>query len=280
MLVKSHPGFWFSKLDSPAGRVSPWVGLAVALAWAPPASARILKTRSANGQAGLLVGSGFEFESDGSSTEYGVPLLAEWSPFEPFKIGLEPTFVFVQDAGKPLVAGFGETELAFTYEFVTERRVRPSFSFEQVAKLPTAVPDSLGTGEPDVSLGLIVDKDLVWFDVELNTVYTFIGSPTGDNLHNTVEVGLAADIPLNWFLDVEVEGVVSTGRLSGAGGSGGIGGFRSGTAAEEGGSEAEGTVGIAEALTRHLKIEEGVNFKADGAWQVVAAWEYDFGEGD
>src|SRR5262245_28668714 len=108
-----------------------------------PASARILKTRSGVAKADVLIGAGFELETAPDGSEYGVPVVLEYAPVPRFKIGIEPTMVIVDDPDAPPVAGFGELEEAVTFELVTERRVRPSISLEQVAKLPTALPADL-----------------------------------------------------------------------------------------------------------------------------------------
>ncbi len=242
-----------------------------------PADARILKTRGGVGQADLLIGAGVEVEATPDGNEWGLPLLAEYAPTRYFKIGLEPTFFVIDEPGQTPIAGFGEIEETITYEFVAERRYRPSISLEQVAKLPTAAPADLGSGQPDVSFGLVVDKEYPRFDAELNVVYTFVGKPPDIDLHDTLELALASEVMLNWLLSVEVEVVASTGALSGQAGGGGVGGFR--RDAEEGGSEAEATLGFAEELTPHFKLEEGFTVQVSGNWQLLAAWEYEFGHG-
>jgi hypothetical protein len=49
---------------------------------------------------------------------------------------------------------------------------------------------------------------------------------------------------------------------------------------EQGSNEIEATLGVAEHLNEFLKLEEGVIIQKDGSWQVVFAWEWDFGGGD
>jgi hypothetical protein len=75
---------------------------------------------------------------------------------------------------------------------------------------------------------------------------------------------------------VDVEGEIVTSTQGVRGRSGTISGIGS---AEAGGSETEGTLGLAEHLFERLKLEEGGVYKSDGSWQLVFAWEWEFGSG-
>ena len=48
---------------------------------------------------------------------------------------------------------------------------------------------------------------------------------------------------------------------------------------EQGQSESEFTLGLAESRSEFLKFEQGVIMKSGGSWQFVIAWEYDFAGG-
>src|SRR5439155_6252920 len=136
------------------------------------------------------------------------------------------------------------------------------------------------TGEADYSIGPIVTKELVPFDLDLNAVYTFVGSPPGVHLQNTFEASLAAEWHLTTVLDIEAEVVTSTGaggRFHGQAGS--LGSLANIGGAVLGQSESEGTLGFAEHLSDRFELEEGMILKSDGSWQAVAGWEFDFGEG-
>jgi hypothetical protein len=116
-----------------------------------------------------------------------------------------------------------------------------------------------------------VSKDLVYFDVDLNLLYTFVsGSAQQDNL----QIALAAEWPLNHRFDVIAE-VVTT-----IGGSGVRGPFGTPGILTEGNgtqNETEGTLGLAWHANKYLKFEQGVTRASDRSWQFVVAWEWSFG---
>ena len=249
---------------------------------AAPAGAKILKTRRPGQyrELALNIGSGFEYGTDSEQTEYGFPFLVEYGFTKALKLSVEPGYVMVRKKNGGSFNGPGDIETTLTCEFPTERRYRPGLALEGVAKWPTARRGELGTGQADYSLGVIVSKEFVQFDLDLNAVYTFIGSPPGAHLENTFEAALAAEWHLTPALDVEAEAITSIG----AGGGfralpGTLGGFANLGGAVQGQSESEGTLGLAEHLTTWLKLEEGMVLKSDGSWQAVAAWEWDFGGG-
>jgi len=265
------------------GTLAPW-GLACChlimtslLATATPASAKILKTNRP-GQISVLaltVGSGFEFATDSEQTEYDFPFLLEYGVTEALKLAAEPNYVHVNAKDGGTISGFGDLETSVTYEFLSERRYRPSLSAQGLIKWPTAAHNEFGTGKVDYSLGTIVSKEFVHTSLDLNVIYTFVKSPPGSRLQNILETSLAAEWHLSSVFDLEGEIVASIGSGSGSSGKpSSIGSF--GT---PGGRETEGTLGIAELLSERLKLEEGFILKSDASWQAVAAWEWDFGEG-
>ncbi|TMQ58828.1 MAG: hypothetical protein E6K76_06810 [Candidatus Eisenbacteria bacterium] len=249
------------------------------VAIAQPASATIVKTKRLR-ELALVIGSGIEYESDGDQTEYGFPFLLEFEPSDALGFTFEPSYVSIRDknAGRT-VRGVGDLETTVAWEFLGERRNRPALAVEGSAKWPTAKHEEIGTGKADYSLGGIISKEFVHVDLDLEALYTFVGSPPGVNLRNTFEASLAAEWHLSSFLDLEGEVVTSSGSGSGFRGQpgtlGGLGGLG---ASEKGGRETEGTLGLAEHLTDHLKLEEGIIYGSDGSWQAVAAWELDFAE--
>ena len=255
---------------------------AILVAIAAPAAAKILKTRRPGEYKALAlnVGSGFEFGSDSEQSEYGFPVLVEYGFTKVLKLSVEPSYVLVRKKKGGSIEGPGDLETTLTCEFPTERRYRPGLGLEGVVKWPTARRGDLGTGEPDYSFGVIVSKELVPFDLDLNAVYTFIGSPPGVSLKNTFEASLAAEWQVTAVLDVEAEVVTSIGaggRFHGQPGS--LGGLANLGGPEQGQSESEGTLGFAEHLSDRLKVEEGIILKSDGSWQAVVGWEFDFAEG-
>jgi hypothetical protein len=265
-------------------RAGPAVGLALVLVIAAgaPASARILKTRRL-GQPGqglaLTIGSGFEYETDPEESEFGYPFLLEYEMTRALKLSVEPSYVQIRS--KPgergtSVSGSGDLETTVEYEFLSERRYRPALTFEGIVKWPAAAHEEIGTHEMDYSLGLIVSKEFVGFDVDLNALYTFVGSPPGVELQNATEVSFASEWHLRPALDLEGEVVTSTGGgIRGQSGTlGGVGGRAGSIGPSE--NLTEGTLGLAVHLNDYLKLEQGLVAKSDGSWQFVFAWEWDF----
>jgi hypothetical protein len=242
-----------------------------------PASAKIVQTRRFR-ELALVVGSGFEYQSDGEQTEYGYPFLLEYGPSDALKLTVEPSYLRIRDkvAGRT-TSGIGDLETTVAWEFLTMRRYRPALVVEGIVKWPTAKRGELGTGKTDYSIGAVVSKEFVHVDLDLEALYTFVGSPAGVQLKNTNETSLAAEWHLSSSLDLIGEFVTSGGGGF-RGQSGTIGGFGGLGSVGSGGRESEGTLGMAEHLTDHLKLEEGLIYKSDGSWQAVAAWELDFGE--
>ena len=249
---------------------------------AAPASAKILKTKRPGEyrELALTLGSGFEYETDSEESEYGFPFLVEYGFTKILKLSLEPSYVLVSKKHGDSIKGPGDLETTLTCEFPTERRYRPGLALEGVVKWPTARRGDLGTGEADYSLGAIVSKEFVRFDLDLNAVYTFIGDPPGIRLKNTFEASLAGEWHLTPVLDIEAEVVTSAGaggRFVGQPGT--LGGFGNIGGPEQGQSESEFTLGLAERLGSRFKLEEGMILKTGGSWQTVVGWEFDFGEG-
>jgi len=260
--------------------------LACALgAHANPAWSKIRKTRETGQyrdyhEFPLTIGSGIEYETDEEGSEYGFPFLIEYGLTDAMTLAVEPDFVVVDPVDRPVAHGFGELETSVVYEYVSERRNRPALSAELLVKWPTATHDSLGTGEIDYSLGGIASKEFVGFNIDFEVLYTFVGSPPGIQLDDALEISLASDIHLGRIVDLELEVVTSSGggirsRVSAIGGP-----VLPSDIEDAGGNQTEGTIGIAELITAHLKLEQGVLFASDGSWQLLAAWEWDFSGGE
>lgn len=244
-----------------------------------PASAKILKTRRP-GQRGLAltVGSGFEYETDTEESEFGYPFLVEYEVTKALKLSAEPSYVQIRSKpGKPgnTLSGSGDFETTAEYEFITERRYRPGLTAEGIVKWPTAAHEQLGTHATDYSLGLLVSKEFVGFDVEASGLYTFVGSPPGLQLQNATEFSIASEWHVRPALDIEAE-VVTSGGGGIRGRPGSLGSIAG--AGSVGPSErlTEGTLGFALHLNDFLKLEQGAVGKSDGSWQIVFAWEWDF----
>jgi hypothetical protein len=246
-----------------------------------PAQAKILKTRRPGQyqELALTVGSGLEYETDGEESEYGFPFLAEYGFTQVLKLSVEPSYILVRKKSGDTISGMGDLETTLTCELPTERRYRPGIAFEGVVKWPTAPRGDLGTGETDYTVGAIVSKEFIPFDLDLNAAYTFIGSPPGVHLENTFEASLATEVHLTPTLDLEAEAVTALGAGGFRGTPGTLGGFGNIGGPEQGQSESEFTLGLAEKFSERFKLEQGAIFKSGGSWQFVVAWEFDFGEG-
>jgi hypothetical protein len=161
---------------------------------ATPAAAKILKTKQASQyrEFQLTIGSGFEYEGDSEEKQYDLPFLVEYGVTKALTVTVEPDYTFLDKAGAASIRGFGDLETSLVYEFVGERRSRPSLAAEVLVKWPTASSDSLTTGETDYSVGGIISKEFIHFDVDSEWLYTFVGDPPGVDLSNSSEISLAA----------------------------------------------------------------------------------------
>ena len=239
-----------------------------------PASARIIRSRPSAASASyegavpsvwaplyaFVLGGGFEYERSREQTEYGFPFLLEYNVTEKVKLTLEPKYTSLAARSRDArsVKGFGDLETSLAYEFLRERRYRPALSVEGRIKWPTASDPDLGERRRDYTLGLIASKDLVFVDVDLNVLYTFVGERERED---TIEVSLAAEWHVNRDVDVIAE-VAQVTRLGGRDGERG---------------ESEATVGLAWHVNKFLKLEQGVVFKERGIWEAVFAWEWRIG---
>lgn len=254
----------------------------VALIAAPrPAGATILKTRRPRVLA-LTVGSGFEYASDSEKSEYGYPFLIDYGFTEKLKLTVEPSYIVLRSKVGGSVRGLGDLETTLESELVTERRYRPALTLEGIVKWPTGRHAEFGTGKRDYTLGVLLSKEFVGGDADFNATYTFVGSPPGTHLQNSIEASLAAERYISRTLSFlgEIVTTQGSGVFRGQPGSiSGIGGLPK-VASEPVGSNTEGTLGLAEHLNRHFKLEEGGILKTDGSWQLVFGWEWDFAGGD
>ena len=251
-------------------------GLALLLAM-PSASARITKSRSsastnvsgATPEGKLwqpfystILGAGVEYTSQNGITEYGFPLLIEYSFNNRLTLAIEPKYVSIvsHSADQESVKGWGDLETSLIWEFLTERRYRPAFSLETGVKWPIAEHADLGEPGFDYTVGLIASKDLVYLDVDLNALYTFSGH---SERRDSVELTAAMAWHLTPRLDFigEVSMTIPAGQR----------------VAEPVSMTTEALAGLAWQVNKHLKFEQGVIFKERGEWEAVFAFEWSFG---
>lgn len=252
-----------------ASRIPLSLLIAAALVWiAQPVSARITRTRPSPSQTyspllPLTIGGSFEYESNDEAQQFDLPGLFEYNFSEKLRLTLEPDYVKINSRDEevlPSASGFGDLETSLDYEFLRERRYRPALTAEAKIRWPTAQDPAVGADGTDYGLGLLLSKDFVYFDADLDLFYTFIGS---EGEQDTLEIALAAEYPVNRYIGLIAE-VVDTTRTGSAGPDGG------------GDNEFEGTVGFAWHLNRFLKIEQGVTLKNTGTRQLILSWEYSF----
>ena len=244
------------------------------LATAPPLAAKIRTTKQSASSSWspltpLVIGSGFEFQTDSEQSQYDFPILVQYNVTEALRLTVEPNFVHIgaKTDGVDSVTGFGDLETSVEFEFLSERRLRPAVSAEALIKWPTATDSDIGSPGRDTSFGLILSKDLEVVDLDSNLLYTFVGDPDEGN---TFEISLAGEVHLGELFDLEAEVLTSVGTGSIRGRPGTIGGLGSGS------SGTEGTLGLAWHANEHLKLEVGGVLSSDGSWQLVSAWEWSF----
>jgi hypothetical protein len=185
---------------------------------------------------------------------------------------VEPDVVYIKSKSEDVgsVSGLGDLETAVEYEFLGERRYRPALTAEGLIKWPTATNPDIGAPGTDFSFGLIASKDLVFMDLDLNALYTFVGDP---EQKDTLEFSLAGEYHLNRHIDLEAEVLTAIGTAGIRGRPGTIAGFGG---SRGGGDTTEGTLGCAWHVNHHLKLEQGVVLGSDHSWQIVFAWEWSF----
>jgi hypothetical protein len=207
---------------------------------------------------------GLEYQSDRDQTEYGFPIQLEYNLTEKLKLILEPTYTSIASKSEESrsVNGFGDLEAAVDYEFLSERRYRPALAVEGRIKWATAEDPDLGEPGNDYTFGLIASKDLVYFDLDLNVLYTFVGDREQED---EVEVSLATEWHVNRYVDLitEVSNVMRTKSLRDA-----TNGSR---------NETEATVGLGWQINKNLRLEQGVVLKERGEWELVVSCEWNFG---
>jgi len=209
----------------------------------------------------LTIGGGFEFQNDSDQSEYDFPLFVEYNFSETVKLTVEPEFVYIDSNSTNVtsVGGLGDLETSVEWEFLRERRYRPALTAVGLIKWPTASNAELGSPGEDYTAGLIASKDFVYVDLDLSALYTYSGDP---DQQDTVEISLAAQIPLNHKLDLLAELVDTIETGYGAPGAGK--------------NDFEGTLGVAWHVNNYLKLEQGIGISTDGTWQILFGWEFSF----
>lgn len=253
-----------------------WILVTVVITSLSPVSARITRTHpsaasTSFAEAGpsvwglfypFVLGGGFEFQSDCDQSDYRFPFLIEYSVTERIRLTLEPEFVHIVGKTKNArsVHGTGDIEAWVAYEFVTQRRYRPSLSVEVGNRWPTAIDPDLGEPGWDYTVGLIATKDLVIVDVDVNAFYSFVGNRERED---TVELSLSTEWHVNPYIDLIAE-VATVAQVGGSRG-------------DQPRNEVECTLGVAWLVNEFFRLEHGIVLSDRGGWEVIFGWEWNIG---
>lgn len=223
--------------------------------------ASIFKTRRSPSSVTLpfvLVG-GFEYESDSDQTQMDVPLALQYSFSEIFQASIETAATRIRTHGEDsrTVSGLDDVETNVEYEFLRERRYRPSLAAFGGIKWSTSTQPDIGTPGTEYSAGLVATKEFDFFELDLNAIYTFSGDP---ELQDILEIPFAFDVPLNHFFSIALE-IAPTVDMGGGG---------------EGSAQTEYTLGALWRASEFSTIEGGVVVRNESSWQVLCGWEYSF----
>ncbi len=218
----------------------------------------------------LSTGTSAEFQGDATSFELSVPVFIEWGITQRLTVLAEPRFKYVTYQGVDTTYGLGDLVTAATFEFVHEGKVAPALAAEGEVKVPIAM-NGLGTGKPDYSVGLVARKSLGPVSLDVRAIYTFVGSPTGANLSNTLRGTVAGEWQVSQRLDV-------LGEVAFGNGTGGdVTLLLHRGEVPESGIEVEGTVGLAEHVTDRLKLVQEGSYSSSGSKRGMFGLEWDFG---
>jgi Putative MetA-pathway of phenol degradation len=248
------------------------LGLAALLLASGAANARVVKAkRTAKVAHEVVIGSRFELEDH----EYELPVLLEWSPNKRLELSAEYAYARIDLDSGERVGGFKDLDLGAVYELLPARRERPGLALSLDVKVPTAGNRDFGTGKPDFGIGFVLTREYVHFEAQVAASYTFVGSPKNDPLTNGYELSASVEWHPTTRVDIFGEVVASHGGSTGFG----VGGT---SPANTPGSntETEFTVGIAEHLGPHFKLEQGVSHATTTSILYIVGWEYDFGFGN
>lgn len=240
---------------------------ACAIAMTSPAlgQSTVFRTRTAasstwNPALRLTFGIGIDYEHGNEQKETAIPFLVEYNFSEWFRVTAETGFKFV-DSTDPEVGkaeGLEDTETGLDYEFLHERRYTPSFTAVGLIKWPTATDADVGDPGTDISAGLTLAKDCVYFDLESNLIYKYT---TAAELPDSVEFSLAWSYRVNYKWELQLEGTRTFG-VSGPN--------------KSDVDETEGTFGFTWQITPFQALESGVLYKNDGTWGISVGWQYSF----
>lgn len=207
----------------------------------------------------LVVGGGFEFETDSDQTQYDFPLFAQYSFTETFQLSVETALSHIdaKSQAASTLTGIDDLEAALEYEFIRERRFTPSFTVLGGARLPTASDSNLGSSGTDLTIGLIATKEINNFEIDFNAIYTASGDSGQQDI---LELPLALEYSLTHSFSLAAE-IAPTLDMGGGG---------------ESQSQIELTLGGIWQASPFWTLESGLVLRDDSTWQLVFGWEYSF----
>ena len=242
-----------------------WMGLLVTAASCTIAMqecrAQALETESARSlKKGVYeMGTAFEFQRSTDGTERTVPLAVEYGVTYRLSALVEPVvYTAIRPKTGPRATGVGDLEVTAFYLFANETSGRPALAAAAETKIPTTHNDLIGTGKTDFTTYLIASKRFGRLDMHANAGYTFVGSPPGPRLANTINGALAGEFHLVEKAEefAEVLGVTSSAPEGG----GDNPSNPASVAPEAAGGEMVGTIGAGVFPAPHLLVSLGLSY--------------------
>ncbi len=207
----------------------------------------------------LVVGGGFEFETDSDQTQYDLPFFAQYSFTETFQLSVETALSHIdaKSQAASTLTGIDDLEATLEYELIRERRFAPSFTVLGGARWPTSTDPDLGSSGTDLAIGLIATKEINNFEFDFNAIYTSSGDSGQQDI---LELPFALEYTLTHKLSLAAE-IAPTLDMGGGG---------------ESQSETELTLGGIWHSSEFWTFESGLVLRDDSTWQLVFGWEYSF----
>ncbi len=172
------------------------LGLVTALVSSPAFADQPLETETArlpekgHGSAHM----GFEYATSSAGHATVVPLILKYGITDNLQLTIEPVvYTSVNPKGGSSTKGFGNTEVLLTYLVAHESESMPALALGGEVKFPTTKKPDLGSGVADYRGFAIATKRFGNLDVTGVVGYTFVGSPRGSKLSNTVDYAIAAE---------------------------------------------------------------------------------------
>ncbi|NQT00116.1 MAG: transporter [Candidatus Omnitrophica bacterium] len=162
-------------------------------------AARPLSTDDAGtvDQGHLEFESGFEYQN-AANEEYSLSAVLKYGLTDKWDIGVEIPYQFLEVNDADDVDGSGDIVLYSKHVLLEETPEFPAVSFSFSLKTKTGDENkSLGTGELDYIINLILSKELDKIVSHLNFGYSYVGAPEGQDDDDVFSYAWALEYPLN-----------------------------------------------------------------------------------